>query len=37
MILRTFVRISGQEAAVKVSIAAPSGRTRDASAAIQFA
>src|SRR5664280_2998315 len=37
MILRTFVRISGQEAAVRVSIEAAPGRTRDESAAIQFA
>ena len=37
MILRTFVRTPGQAAAVRVSIAAASGRTRDASAAIQFA
>ncbi len=35
--LRTVVRISGQAAALRVSIAAASGRTRDASAAIQSA
>ena len=37
MILRTFVRISGQEAEVRVSIEAAPGRTRDESAASQFA
>jgi hypothetical protein len=37
MILRMFVRTSGQEAMVRVSIAAASGRTRDASSATQFA
>ena len=36
MILRTFVRISGQEASVRVSIAAASGRARDESAVVQF-